>query len=159
MNINNKPKVHIFTDGACSPNPGRGGYGTILQYKDVTHGIIERELSAGYQLTTNNRMELLAVIIGIEALKVPCEVVITTDSKYVADAFLKDWISGWKKKNFRDVKNPDLWKRLLKAIEPHEVKFQWIKGHNGHKENERCDELAVQKSKGTVLLTDEGYHA
>lgn len=156
---NNKPKVHIFTDGACSPNPGRGGFGTILQYKDVTHGIIERELSAGYQLTTNNRMELLAVIIGIEALTTPCEVVVTTDSKYVADAFLKDWISGWKKKNFRDVKNPDLWKRLLKAIEPHEVKFQWIKGHNGHKENERCDELAVQKSKGTTLLTDEGYHA
>lgn len=159
MNESKKPKVSIFTDGACSPNPGRGGYGTILQFQTEGQGLVEREFSAGYQLTTNNRMELLAVIVGIEALIVPCEVLVTTDSKYVADAFLKNWISGWERKNFKDVKNPDLWKRLISAMKPHDVKFRWVKGHNGHEENERCDQLAVQKSKGTVLLIDEGYHA
>jgi len=136
------PRVELYTDGAAKGNPGPGGYGAIL-----CHGSNEKELSGGFYHTTNNRMELLAVIVGLEALKVPgCEVTVVSDSKYVVDAFLKNWIGGWKRRGWAKVKNPDLWKRLLRAMEPHQVQFTWIKGHNDHPENERCDRLAVAAS-------------
>lgn len=132
--------VEIFTDGACSGNPGAGGYGAILRYKGVT-----KEISGGDSNTTNNRMELLAVIEALSLLKEPCEVTLTTDSQYVVNAiekgWLKSWIlSGWKKGK---VKNIDLWQKLLPLLEKHQVQFVWVKGHNGHSENERCDQLAV----------------
>ena len=133
--------VDLFTDGAAKGNPGPGGYGAIL--RSGTH---EKELSGGFYHTTNNRMELMAVIVGIEALKSGCSVRVVSDSKYVVDAFNARWIDGWKRRGWAKVKNPDLWKRLLKAIEPHTVKFEWIKGHNDHPENERCDRLAVAAS-------------
>lgn len=136
------PRVELYTDGAAKGNPGPGGYGAILR-----HGSNEKELSGGFYHTTNNRMELLAVIVGLESLKVPgCEVTVVSDSKYVVDAFLKNWIGGWKRRGWAKVKNPDLWKRLLRAMEPHQVQFTWIKGHNDHPENERCDRLAVAAS-------------
>jgi len=146
------PRVELYTDGAAKGNPGPGGYGAILR-----HGSNEKELSGGFYHTTNNRMELLAVIVGLEALKVPgCEVTVVSDSKYVVDAFLKNWIGGWKRRGWAKVKNPDLWKRLLRAMEPHQVQFTWIKGHNDHPENERCDRLAVAASL-TPTEQDFGY--
>jgi ribonuclease HI len=136
------PRVELYTDGAAKGNPGPGGYGAILR-----HGNNEKELSGGFYHTTNNRMELLAVIVGLEALKVAgCEVTVVSDSKYVVDAFQKNWIGNWKRRGWAKVKNPDLWKRLLKAMEPHRVEYTWIKGHNEHPENERCDRLAVAAS-------------
>lgn len=136
----------MFSDGACSGNPGAGGYGVILRYKDV-----EKEISGGESETTNNRMELMGVIAGLEALKEPCEVLITTDSKYVADSVTKGWVYSWQKKGWvRSDKKPalnvDLWKRLLPLLEKHTVTFNWVKGHAGHPENERCDRLAVEQS-------------
>ena len=153
--------VEIFTDGASRGNPGPGGYGTILKYIDpqgVTH---QKELSQGFRCTTNNRMELLAVIVGFEALKRPCTVDLYSDSKYVVDAFNQHWVDGWLKRNWKNakkepVKNIDLWQRLLKAKEPHTVTFHWVKGHAGHPENERCDELAPTAADGSNLLEDEG---
>ena len=145
--------VKIFTDGAARGNPeGPGGYGAVLQYIDSKGELHEREYSAGYKKTTNNRMELMAVITGLEALTRPCEVEVISDSKYVTDAFNQHWVDGWLKRNWKGssnnpVKNVDLWKRLLKAKAPHQVKFTWVKGHAGHPENERCDELAVMGSK------------
>lgn len=138
-----KKRVEIFTDGACSGNPGPGGYGAILKYGEHI-----KELSGGEEQTTNNRMELTAVITAIEALKEPCLVILTTDSKYVVDGIEKGWAkswreNGWKKKDKKPALNPDLWGRLLDLLEVHEVKFNWVKGHAGHPENERCDELAV----------------
>ena len=140
--------VKIFTDGAARGNPeGPGGYGAILQYVDQKGMLHEKELSGGYVKTTNNRMELMAVIAGLEALNRPCRVEVISDSKYVTDAFNKHWIDGWLKKNWKGasgpVKNVDLWKRLLKAAEQHKITFTWVKGHDGHPENERCDRLAV----------------
>lgn len=154
--------VEIFTDGASRGNPGPGGYGTILKYIDpqgVTH---QKELSQGFRCTTNNRMELLAVIVGFEALKRPCTVDLYSDSKYVVDAFNQHWVDGWLKRNWKNakkepVKNIDLWQRLLKAKEPHTVTFHWVKGHAGHPENERCDELATTAADGSNLLEDEGF--
>jgi len=145
-------KVNIYTDGACSGNPGIGGYGTILVYTDANGTKHEKELSEGYKDTTNNQMELLAVIAGLEALKKPCSVTIYSDSKYVVDAFNNNWIEGWIKKGWKTagktpVKNVELWQRLLKAKEPHEVEFIWVKGHAGHAYNERCDFLAVSAGK------------
>ncbi len=134
-------QVDLFTDGAAKGNPGPGGYGAILR-----SGSHEKELSGGFYHTTNNRMELMAVIVGIEALKSGCSVRVVSDSKYVVDAFNARWIDGWKRRGWAKVKNPDLWKRLLKAMEPHQVRFEWIKGHNDHPENERCDRLAVAAS-------------
>lgn len=139
--------VDIFTDGACSGNPGAGGWGTILRYNGH-----EKELSGGEKLTTNNRMELLAVIMGLKALKEPCQVTITTDSRYICDAVTKGWAENWKKRNWiksdkSQAKNPDLWEELLELIKKHKVTFQWVQGHNGHPENERCDRLAVEQSK------------
>lgn len=153
-------KVTIYTDGAARGNPeGPGGYGTVLQYIDSRGTLHEREYSAGYKKTTNNRMELMAVIIGLEALTKPCEVLLISDSKYVTDAFNKHWIEGWLKKGWKTagnkpVKNVDLWERLLRAKEPHRVTFQWVKGHDGHPENERCDKLATTAADGTDLLDD-----
>ena len=151
--------VEIYTDGACSGNPGPGGYGTILRFKDKVGVYHEKELTAGYKTTTNNRMELLAVIVGLEALKKPCKVKITSDSKYFIDAFEKKWIDNWQKNNWRTadkkpVKNVELWQRLLVAMKPHEFELVWVKGHNGHEFNERCDELAVMSSKSDELLDD-----
>ena len=152
--------VKIYTDGAARGNPdGPGGYGTILSYTDskgVTH---EREYSAGYKKTTNNRMELMAAIIGFEALNRPCDVELYSDSKYLTDAFNQHWIDGWIKKGWKrgkndPVKNTDLWKRLLKAVEPHKVTYIWVKGHDGHLMNERCDTLATTAADGDGLLDD-----
>ncbi|MCO4291370.1 ribonuclease HI [Solitalea sp. MAHUQ-68] len=135
--------IEIFTDGASSGNPGPGGYGVLLR-----SGKHYKELSAGFRRTTNNRMELLAVIVGLEALKADNQqVLIYSDSKYVVDAVEKGWVFGWQKKGYKDKKNPDLWERFLKIYRKHQVKFQWIRGHAGHPENERCDELAVAASK------------
>lgn len=138
-------KVNIYSDGACSGNPGPGGYGVILEYNGN-----EKVLSGGEENTTNNRMELMGVITGLEALKEPCEVVITTDSKYVVDAFNKNWIVSWRKKNWKKsdgkaVLNVDLWQRLLTAMNGHNVTFVHILGHNGHEMNERCDSIAVKE--------------
>ena len=129
----------LYTDGACSVNPGRGGWACILDYRGT-----RKTLSGGLADTTNNRMELLAVIKGLEALTKPCEVTVVTDSKYVADSIIKGWLASWlKKPNFGGKKNPDLWKRLDKLLKIHKVEFQWVKGHKGHPENEECDRLAV----------------
>jgi len=135
--------VEIFTDGACSGNPGPGGYGVVLRF-----GNAEKELSGGCADTTNNRMELLGVIAGLSALKEPCRVILTTDSKYVVDSITKGWVYGWKKKGWiksdkKPALNADLWEKLLPLLETHDVKFVWVKGHAGHPENERCDRLAV----------------
>ncbi len=138
-------KVNIYSDGACSGNPGPGGYGVILEYNGK-----EMELSGGEKNTTNNRMELMGVIVGLEALKEPCDVTVTTDSKYVTDAFNKGWIDSWQKKNWKksdgkQVLNKELWQRLLAATQVHRVKFVHVLGHNGHVYNERCDKLAVSQ--------------
>lgn len=151
-----KTKVCIYTDGACSGNPGPGGYGTILVYTDNDGIKHEKELSEGFRSVTNNQMELLAVITGLEALKRSCDVTLYSDSKYVTDAFNNNWIDGWIKKGWKTagktpVKNVELWKRLLKAMEPHNVEFIWVKGHAGHEYNERCDTLAVNAYKKGML--------
>lgn len=153
-------KVTIYTDGAARGNPnGPGGYGTILSYTDAKGVTHEREKSAGYKKTTNNRMELMAVIIGLESLIKPCEVTVYSDSQYVVNAFEKKWIDSWIKKGWKrgkneEVKNVDLWKRLLEAMKPHKVKFIWVKGHAGHPQNERCDKLATTAADGENLLDD-----
>ncbi len=151
-----KRKVKIYTDGACSGNPGTGGFGTILVYVDDNNIKHEKEISDGYKLTTNNQMELLAVITGFEALKKPCDVTIYSDSKYIVDAFNNKWIdgwlnNGWKTSDKKPVKNMELWQRLLTAMRPHKVEFIWVKGHAGHEYNERCDRLAVSASKNPEL--------
>lgn len=144
-------KVEIFSDGACSGNPGPGGWGTILRCQGH-----EKELSGGEAHTTNNRMELTAVIEGLKALNRPCKVLITTDSKYVCDGIMKGWAEGWRKRGWKksDGKpalNPDLWEQLLDLLAIHNVTFNWVKGHAGHPENERCDRLAViQRDKYSV---------
>lgn len=137
--------VYIFSDGACSANPGPGGYGVILRCDGR-----EKELSGGESHTTNNRMELMGVITGLEALKYPCKVILQTDSKYVVDSVMKGWAKSWRKNNWiksdkKPALNADLWERLLNLLEIHDVTFNWIKGHAGHAENERCDRLAVAK--------------
>ncbi|MBN2519822.1 MAG: ribonuclease HI [Bacteroidales bacterium] len=143
----------MYTDGAASGNPGPGGYGVVL-----ISGPHRKEILQGYRNTTNNRMELLAVIVGLEALKFEnCNVTIYSDSKYVVDAVENGWIFEWEKIRFKKKKNPDLWIRLLKAYRKHKVKFIWIKGHADNKENERCDKLAVKASQEPNLLIDEGY--
>ena len=154
-------QVEVYTDGACSGNPGPGGWGAVLRYR-FNGKVYEKELSGGDASTTNNRMELMAVIAGLEALTKPCRVEIVSDSKYVTDAFNKKWIDGWLKKNWKGasgpVKNVDLWKRLLAAAQPHELHFTWVKGHAGHPENERCDHLATTAADTNAVLTDPGVH-
>ncbi len=155
-------KVDIYTDGAARGNPdGPGGYGAVIQYVDPRGNLHEKELSAGYKKTTNNRMELMAVIAALEALNRPCEIELYSDSAYVVKAFtegwLKNWIAkGWKRGKNDPVKNRDLWERLLKAAKPHQIHFNWVKGHAGHPQNERCDRLATSAADGTVLLEDPG---
>jgi ribonuclease HI len=146
-------EITIYTDGAASGNPGPGGYGVVMIY-----GKHRLEKSEGYRLTTNNRMELLAVIAGLEALKKPgSNVVVYTDSKYVTDAVEQGWVFQWESKGFKKKKNPDLWIRFLKVFRKHNVKFVWIKGHARIPENELCDRLAVDASKNSHLIEDAGY--
>ena len=153
-------KVMIYTDGSARGNPdGPGGYGAIVVYVDSKGTVHEREYSAGYKKTTNNRMELMAAIAGLEALTKPCQVVLYSDSQYLVKAFNEHWLEGWIKKGWtrgknEPVKNIDLWKRLLTAKEPHQVTFEWVKGHNGHPMNERCDVLATSAADGTDLQDD-----
>ena len=147
--------IRIYTDGAAQGNPGRGGYGVILKFNDYV-----RELSEGFRLTTNNRMELLAVIKGLESLKkegIP--VTIFSDSEYVINAVEKGWLWNWQKKNFKDKANVDLWQRYIPLHHIYKPRFSWVKGHAGHIENERCDYLAVQAANGGSLLIDAAYEA
>jgi ribonuclease HI len=148
-------KVHIYTDGACSGNPGKGGYGIVMEWVGKPY---KKEFSDGFRLTTNNRMELLAVIVALENLKTnDIEVTVFSDSKYVVEAVEKKWVFGWESKGFKGKKNPDLWKRFLKVYREHTVKFIWIKGHNEHLQNERCDFLAVQASQKEKLMVDTEF--
>ena len=146
-------EITIYTDGAASGNPGPGGYGVVLIY-----GKHRLEKSGGFKLTTNNRMELMAVIVGLEALKIPnSKVVVYTDSKYVSDAVEKGWLFKWESTAFKNKKNPDLWMRFLKVYRQHSVRFVWIKGHSNIAENERCDRLAVEACQTSELMEDTGY--
>ncbi len=153
-------KVTIYTDGSARGNPdGPGGYGVILHYTDSKGVLHESTRSAGYKKTTNNRMELMGVIVGLESLNRPCDVEIISDSKYVTEAFNQNWIdnwikNGWKKADKKPVLNVDLWKRLLEAKKDHNVVFTWVKGHNDHPENERCDKMAVEAATSSGLLDD-----
>ena len=147
--------VYLYTDGSSLGNPGPGGYGLRLEWAGMSY---VKEFSQGYIRTTNNRMELLAVIVGLELLKKqPLEVVVYSDSKYVIDSVEKKWVFGWEKKGFKDKRNSDLWKRFLMIYRKHTVHFQWIKGHNQHPQNERCDQLAVSAAKGKNLIPDVAY--
>jgi len=152
-----KQAVTIYSDGACLGNPGRGGYGTVL-----LAGKHRKELSVGYRLTTNNRMELLGAIAGLEALTRPCKVTLWSDSQYVVKAMTDGWLDNWQKRGWRTagkkaVKNQDLWQRMLKALGEHEVDWRWVRGHTGDVENERCDQLAVAAANSGALLEDEGF--
>ncbi len=147
-------KIVVFTDGSALGNPGPGGYGAILETEDKKY---KKELAQGFIKTTNNRMELLAVIVALEALKGPSEVLIWSDSKYVVDSVEKGWVYGWEKKSFKNRVNSDLWIRFLKIYRKHDVKFKWIKGHAGHPGNERADQLAVMAANSKYLIADEGY--
>lgn len=155
-------KVSIYTDGAARGNPnGPGGYGAVIQYVAPDGTLHEREYSQGYVKTTNNRMELMAAIAALEALIKPCEIDLYSDSAYLVNAFNQHWIEGWKKKGWKrgknePVKNVDLWLRLLKAMEAHKVAWHWVKGHNGHPLNERCDQLATTAADGNNLIIDTG---
>ena len=149
-------EVHLFTDGSCLGNPGPGGYGALLVYQDH-----RKELSQGYRLTTNNRMEMLAAIVGLESLTQACKVVLTTDSQYVRQG-ITQWIHNWKKRDWKtaakaEVKNADLWKRLDAACQRHQVEWHWVKGHAGHPENERVDDLARDAATKSASLIDEVY--
>ncbi len=147
------PKVEIYTDGSARGNPGPGGYGAILRY-----GHHEKELSQGYRLTTNNRMELLAVIVALETLtREKLDIDIYSDSKYVVEAVEQRWVFGWEKKGFAKKKNPDLWRRFLAVYRKHHIKFHWIKGHNNHPMNERCDVLATSAADSKNLLIDSEF--
>lgn len=147
--------VYIFTDGAAKGNPGPGGYGVVME---KAGGEYRKEFYEGFRKTTNNRMELLAVIVGLEKLKNPgTKVLVTSDSRYVVDAVLKSWVFGWEKKGFAGKKNPDLWQRFLKIYRQHKVDFVWIKGHNSHPQNERCDQLAVMACAMPNLSIDAYY--
>ena len=150
-------KIDIYTDGACIGNPGRGGYGVVLLYDEH-----RKELSGGYRKTTNNRMEILAAIVGLEALKQGCHVQVYSDSQYLVNAMELGWAGKWRANGWRRNKrekalNPDLWKRLLGLCEHHDVKFAWVRGHVGNPENERCDELATEAARQPNLPVDEGY--
>ena len=148
-------QVHIYTDGAAKGNPGPGGYGVVMELVGTPY---KKEFYEGFRHTTNNRMELLAVIVGLEKIKnLNTKVLVVSDSKYVVDSVDKKWVLGWEKKGFVDRKNADLWKRFLKIYRKHQVDFKWIKGHNNHPQNERCDELAVYASGLPTLSVDTFY--
>jgi len=147
----------LYTDGACSNNPGPGGYGVVLVYDSN-----RRELSGGFQRTTNNRMEIFAAIAGLEALKEPCRVTLTSDSQYLVNGIQKGWAlkwkaNGWMRNKKEKAINPDLWERLLRLCDIHDVHFEWVRGHAGHPENERCDELATAAARGPDKAVDSGY--
>lgn len=149
--------VSIFTDGACLGNPGPGGWAAILNCQGK-----EKELSAGFKLTTNNRMEVLAAIKGLEALTRPCQVTLYTDSKYLCDAVEKHWLTNWRRNGWvtagkKPVKNRDLWEMLIEILKKHTVTFKWVRGHSGHPENERCDQLAKSAAQGADLAEDTGF--
>ena len=151
--------VMIHTDGSCLKNPGRGGYGALLQ-----RGAAEKEITGGFRKTTNNRMELMAAIAGLRALKDPCQVTLFSDSRYVVDGMSKGWArrwraNGWRRNPREMAANPDLWEELLTLNDKHDVKFRWVQAHTGHVENERCDRLAVQAAKQPDLPVDEGYES
>lgn len=151
-----RKQVEIYTDGSCLGNPGPGGYGAILRYREH-----EKTFNEGYRLTTNNRMELMAAIVALEALKEHCDIVLSTDSQYVRQG-ITQWIIGWKKKgwmtaNRQPVKNVDLWQALDAEVARHQIEWLWVKGHSGHPENERCDELAREAASGKQLAEDSGY--
>lgn len=151
----NSADVHIYTDGAARGNPGPGGYGIVMEWVGKAY---KKEFSQGFKHTTNNRMELLAVIEALKKLKKPgLKVIVFTDSKYVADSVEKGWVFNWERKGFKERKNPDLWKEFLQVYRRHQVRFKWIRGHNNHPQNERCDSLAVAASKARQLLIDEGF--
>ncbi|WP_300567443.1 ribonuclease HI [Flavobacterium sp.] len=153
--MNSTHQVHIYTDGAAKGNPGPGGYGVVMELTGTPY---KKEFYEGFRHTTNNRMELLAVIVGLEKLKNPnMTVLVVSDSKYVVDSVEKKWVLGWEKKNFAERKNSDLWIRFLKIYRKHQVDFKWIKGHNNHPQNERCDELAVMASQQAKLSVDAFY--
>lgn len=150
-------EVEIYTDGACLGNPGPGGYGVVLLYGDH-----RKELAAGYRLTTNNRMEMMGAIVGLQSLNAPCRVTLYTDSQYVVNAMMKGWARKWRANRWMRNKqekavNPDLWETLLQLCDQHDVTFKWVRGHAGNVENERCDQLAVQAAKQAELLIDAGY--
>jgi ribonuclease HI len=148
-------KINIYTDGSAKGNPGKGGFGVVL-----ISGKHYKEISQGFRHTTNNRMELLAVIVGLEHLKnINSEVQVYSDSKYVVDSIEKKWVFQWEKKHFKGKKNADLWKRFLIIYKKHKVSFNWVKGHAGHPQNEKCDYLAVEASEQSQLLVDEGYES
>ena len=147
--------INIYTDGAAKGNPGPGGYGVVLEYDGHT-----KELSEGFRLTTNNRMELLAVIIGLEHIKhSKNQIIVYSDSKYVVDSINKKWVFNWELNNYRKKKNPDLWRRFLIVYRKHNIIFKWVKGHAGHIQNERCDSLAVNAATSSKLNIDEGYES
>ena len=149
--------IEIYTDGACSGNPGKGGYGILMRVREKSY---QKTFSEGFRKTTNNRMELLAVIVALEKLNSDGhDIHIYTDSKYVADAINKKWIFGWVKKGFNKVKNPDLWKRFYPLMQKYHPDFHWIRGHNGHPENEICDRLAVEAAKSENLTIDAYFEA
>ncbi len=153
-------RIEIYTDGAARGNPGPGGYGTVLLFSDNGAILSRKEFAEGFRLTTNNRMELLALIIGLEALKSQqFPVLIFSDSKYVVDSITKNWVLGWVKTGFKGKKNKDLWLRYLAASKGFNLEIRWVKGHNGHPLNERCDQLAVEASLRKVQFIDEGYEA
>ena len=157
-----KKTVCVYTDGSSRGNPGPGGYGSILKYTDASDVEHVKELSCGYELTTNNRMEIMGVIAALELLKTPCKVKLTTDSQYVANAISRGWLLSWKQKgwkgsNKKPVKNIDLWMRMDELLSLHDVDVVWVKGHAGHPENERCDFLATSAADSENLLVDEGY--
>ena len=150
-------QIHIYTDGACRGNPGPGGYGIVMEWVGKPY---KKEYAEGYLKTTNNRMELLAVIIALENLKSDnLEITVFSDSKYVTDAINLDWIAKWKRRRFANVKNPNLWRRFIKLYDKHQPKMVWIKGHNNHPQNERCDRLAVTASHKKDKQIDEGFES
>lgn len=164
MTVGERAQVVVYTDGASRGNPGPGGYGAVLLYVDPAGAEHRKEMNQGFLQTTNNRMELLAVIVSLEALKRPCAVELHSDSQYVVNAFNQHWVEGWQRKGWKNsqkqpVKNVNLWKRLLAAMEPHQVTWVWVKGHAGHELNERADELATRAADGLdgPLLVDEGF--
>lgn len=160
--MGNKPNVKIYTDGACANNPGKGGYGIVLMYEKSNGQIVQKNISKGFNLTTNNRMELLAVIDALNSLKTPCNIKLYSDSKYVIDAINQNWLKSWQEKNWKlntknPVKNIDLWKKFLTAKEPHDIEFIWVKGHNTNKFNNLCDKLAVEARSCDKLADDGGF--
>ena len=157
-----KPNVEIYTDGACANNPGKGGYGAILMYQKKDGKMVFKKISKGFELTTNNRMELMAVVDALSILKVPCCIKLYSDSKYVIDAINKNWLQGWIKKNWKTssnskVKNVDLWQKFIQLSKDHTIEYIWVKGHNDNKYNELCDKMATEARSNNNLEYDKGF--